>query len=119
LAGSQKGLPWVPIGLGVIDFVMSLVLGLGLLLALAAWLLLVVPAQYFVYLVAGAPAREAVASPERAWTRVTRGEIMVRSDSKDAEIPEGASESDFSAKPLTFTAALAAVLLFVLQQFIG
>jgi hypothetical protein len=119
LTSSQKPLPWVPIGLGAIDFVMSLVLGLGLLLALAAWVLLVVPAQYFVYLVAAAPARQAVGSPERAWARVARGEIMVRSDSKDHEIPEGATESGFSAKPVTFTAALAAALVFALQQILG
>jgi hypothetical protein len=117
--GARRKLPWVPIGLGFIDFVLSFVLGLGLLLALVAWLLLVVPPQYFVYLVAGAPAREAVASPERASLRVTRGEIMVVSESKEQEIAEGATESGYSAKPVTFTAALAAVLLFALNQLVG
>jgi hypothetical protein len=32
---------------------------------------LVVPAQYVVYLIAGAPAREAFSSPQRAWVKVT------------------------------------------------
>jgi hypothetical protein len=111
-------LPRPPIGVPVVDAVVSMIIVVGLYVALAAWVLLVAPAQYFVYLVAGAPAREALASPRRLWLRVTPGETEFATDSKLNAVPEDASESGFTAKPVTFTAALAAVLLFALDQII-
>jgi hypothetical protein len=116
---TQRELPQIPIGLGIVDALLSVVLFLGLLLAFVAWILLVVPAQYFVCLIAGAPARAAIASPQRAWVRVTREEIQVVEDSKHQDIPEGATESGYSAKPVTLTASLAAVLLFAASQLAG
>ena len=111
-------LPRPPMGIPVVDAVISFVIVVVLYLALAAWVLLVAPAQYFVYLVAGAPGRQAVASPKRLWLRVTPEEILFATDSKLDAIPEDASESGFTAKPVTFTASLAAVLLFALNQIV-
>ena len=107
-----------PAGIPFVDAVVSVVIVVVLYLALVAWVLLVAPAQYFVYLVAGAPGREALASPRRLWLRVTPDEIQFRTDSKLDVVPEDASESGFSAKPVTFTASLAAVLLFALDQIV-
>jgi hypothetical protein len=53
----------------------------------------------------------AVASPNRAWSRITAREIHVEEASKEDSVPDGASESGFSTKPVTFTAAIAAMLL--------
>lgn len=113
-----RDLPWVPIGLGFLDFLITLALVPMLVLGLLAWLALIVPAQYFVYLIAGAPAREALASPRRAWVRVTRGEIEVVRAPKDQDIPAGYSESGISAKPVTLTASLAAIILFALSRLL-
>jgi hypothetical protein len=118
LRNSLRDLPWVPIGLGYLDFVITLAFAIVLALGMVAWLVLVVPAQYFVYLIAGAPAREALASPRRAWVRVTRGQIEIVRAPKQQEIPDGYSESGISAKPITLTASLAAIILFALSQLL-
>ena len=115
---SLSDLPWVPIGLGFLDFVITLAVALALALGMIAWLVLVVPAQYFVYLIAGAPAREALASPRRALVKVARGEIEVDLASKQQDIPEGFSESGISARPVTLTASLAAIILFGLSRLV-
>jgi hypothetical protein len=115
---SLRDLPWVPIGLGYLDFVITLAFALVLALGMIAWLVLVVPAQYFVYLVAGAPAREALASPRRAWVKVTRGQIEIVRAPKQQDIPDGYSESGISAKPITLTASLAAIILFALSRLL-
>jgi hypothetical protein len=118
LRHSLSDLPWVPIGLGFLDFVITLVFALALALVMIAWLVLVVPAQYFVYLIAGAPAREALASPRRAWVKVARGQIELVRAPKEQDIPDGYSESGISAKPITLTASLAAIILFALSRLV-
>jgi hypothetical protein len=109
----------IPLGLGFADRLLSLVVGAVLALAFVAWLLLVVPVQYFVYLVAGAPARQAVGSPLRAWVRAEGKAIEVGPEYKLRELPDHAKESGYSAKPVTFTSSLAAVLVFVLDRVVG
>ena len=115
---SLRDLPWVPIGLGYLDFVITLAFALVLAFGMVAWLVLVVPAQYFVYLIAGAPAREALASPRRAWVKVTRGQIEIVRAPKQQDIPDEYSESGISAKPITLTASLAAIILFALSRLL-
>jgi hypothetical protein len=115
---SLRDLPWVPIGLGYLDFVITLAFALVLAFGMVAWLVLVVPAQYFVYLIAGAPAREALASPRRAWVKVTRGQIEIVGAPKQEDIPDEYSESGISAKPITLTASLAVIILFALNRLL-
>lgn len=89
------------------------------LLAFVAWLLVVAPLQYFVYLLTGAPARAACASDARAWYRVTPREIQVEETWKSNAIPEGASESGFSARPVSFTAAITTAALFAVSVLVA
>jgi hypothetical protein len=111
-------LPWIPIGLGFLDFVITMTIALVLALGMLAWLVFVMPAQYFVYLLAGAPAREALGSPRRALVRVTRGQIEAVRIPKQEPIPAGYSESGISARPVTLTASLAAIMLFTLSRLL-
>jgi hypothetical protein len=108
----------VPTGLPVIDIVLAMLFALAFVLATLAWLLLVVPLQYFVYLATGAPARVACASPTRAWvTSQEKGTIISEALKSDA-LPMGAIESGFTARPVTFTAAITTGVLFAVSQLI-
>ena len=113
-----RGLRWVPIGLGYLDFVITLAFALVLAFGMVAWLVLVVPAQYVVYLIAGAPAREALASPRCAWVKVVHGQIDIVRAPKQQDIPDEYSESGISAKPITLTASLATIILFTLSRLL-
>jgi hypothetical protein len=88
-------------------------------LVYVAWALVVAPLQYVVNLAAGAPARTALASPNRAWSLITVREILVEEAPKSRPLPEGAVESGFSARPVTFTVAIASALLFTVSFFTG
>jgi hypothetical protein len=108
-----------PKGLGLVDVLLGSLFGPALLLVFVAWLLVVAPLQFVVNLAAGAPARLALASPARAWYRITSQEIHVEEALKSDAVPEGATESGFSAKPVTFTAAIASALLFAVSRLVN
>jgi hypothetical protein len=108
-----------PRGLGLVDVVLGVLFGPAFLLVFVAWLLVVAPLQFVVNLAAGAPARLALASPARAWYRITPHEIHVEEALKSDSVPEGATESGFSAKPVTFTAAIASALLFAVSRLVS
>jgi hypothetical protein len=111
-------LPATP-GLGVVDVWVAILFTWTFVLAYVAWLLVVAPLQFVVNLVAGAPARVALASPYRAWFRVTDRGIHVEADWKSDPLPKGAVEAAFTTKPVAFTAVIAAALLFAVSTVVG
>jgi hypothetical protein len=74
--------------------------------------------QYFLYLVTGAPARVACASPTKAWVKDEERQTMISEALKSEAMPKGAIESGFTAKPVTFTAAITTAVLFAVSQLI-
>jgi hypothetical protein len=105
-----------PIGLPVLDALLTVAVTVVLLAAFVVFIVVVAPLQYFVYLVAGAPGRQACASPERAWYLIAARDIQVESGSRSAGLPEAATESAYTGRPVTLTAAIASGLLFAAQQ---
>jgi hypothetical protein len=108
-----------PIGLPLLDAILTAAVTVVLLAAFVGFILLIAPIQYFVYLIAGAPGREAYASPERAWYSIRAREIRVESGPRSAGLPAGADESAYTGRPVTFTAAIASALLFAIQQVVA
>jgi hypothetical protein len=106
-----------PRGLGGLDVLLAVVFGFAFLLLCIVWLLVIAPLQYVVNLVAGAPARRALASPARASFWSTPGALVVGEASKERKLAEGATESRFSTAPVTFTSAVASALLFLVTTF--
>jgi hypothetical protein len=94
------------------DTIITIALIVVLTGVLAVWALLVVPIQYFVYLVAGAPARAIRVSPEKVW----RDEGGWRIVPKETPTPPAAFELRFADKPVSLTNAFAAGLLFAVSQ---
>ena len=95
-----------------------MLVALALLALFVTWLVVVLPLQYVVYLVAGAPARKSIASSRRAWVIVTDRGLRSRIDAKELPLPEGAVESGFTTQPLAFTSGIAAGLLFAASKLI-
>jgi hypothetical protein len=116
LARTERGV--APIGLGLLDELVTVLASVAFLAAFVAWLLVVAPLQYVVYLVAGAPAREALASAFRAWALVTDRGLAAGVSLKRRPMRPDAIESGFSAQPVAFTAAVAAALLFALSKLV-
>lgn len=89
----------------------------------ASWLLFVVPLQYFVTLVCGAPARFALQSDERAWVERhptdSGGTRVSLTYGSRANMPKEATESGWTAKPVTFTAVVSAAVLLLLSRVLA
>jgi hypothetical protein len=104
-------------GLGLLDSGISALYAFAYLVTWAAWLVVVAPAQYFVYLVTGAPARAALKSGWRAKRSTTdRAEVL------EAGPPEllsaQAKESGFTASPVAFTSAVTAATLYAVSLLV-
>jgi hypothetical protein len=98
------------------DYLLSNLFLFVLAAAMLAWALVVAPLQYFVNLVCGAPARVALAS-RTTMHRVqpTPSHTEYVNAPKDSPEVDGA-ELTFASRPVSFTAAIAAALLFGLSQ---
>jgi hypothetical protein len=78
-----------------------------------AWCVVIAPLQYLGNLVAGAPARLALASTTR--TRANRqGNSIVLERSRVDKLPDGAEEIGLAHRPVTATALISAGLLYAL-----
>lgn len=95
----------------LVDKLATSLIGLGLILALLAWLLLIAPAQYVVYLLAGAPARAMMRSRERIIVKKDGARtILTITDQESA----GEDEETLRRRPVTLTNALSPAILWLL-----
>lgn len=111
------------------DLALSLFFGWLCAAAFAAWAVLVAPLQYWVNLVCGAPAREALASSSTLWARRhAKGTELLfapkdpnefqRRELKEAHRKGEMEEVGFADKPVSFTAAIATAVLFGMSQLV-
>jgi hypothetical protein len=82
-----------------------------------SWLVVIAPIQYFGNLIAGAPARLALASPSRIWVLRQAG-VTVLARAPVDEGPEGAEEAGFAARPVALTASITAGLLVAISYLV-
>jgi hypothetical protein len=118
----------------VLDVLLASVFTIAFSVAMTAWAVVVAPLQFFVNLVAGAPARTALASSTTVW-RVEMGEGRVAYLYGPKDLDElhdldqagklkagrergSVTETTFAAKPVALTNAIAAALLFGASQLI-
>ncbi len=81
------------------DFWFTAFFAVALVFAYSAFLLVVVPLQYFVYLVTAAPARVAFASQTRVWYQMMPNSTAVTEAWKWDAKPDGATNPGFRQSP--------------------
>jgi hypothetical protein len=115
--------------LRTVDLAFSWLFMLSFGAAMLAWAVVIAPLQYWVNLVCGAPAREALASSRTLWIveRGTRNELLFApkdpNESQRRELEEAGKEGKmtrvgFAEKPVTFTSAIATAVLFGISQVV-
>lgn len=119
LGAQLRSTPGQPRNLGIFDVVCGLPFILLLACLLAGWLLVVAPAQYFLVLICGAPARILAKAPQKLVMWFDNGQLRSGSVPRDQEVPEGRMEASFSDRPVAVTNMFASMLLFILQFCIG
>jgi hypothetical protein len=101
------------------DALLTLIFSLVLVLLIVAWIVAVVPLQYFVYLVAGAPARTLLASDWRPIASMNGREFRTREIGADEAVPEGWWEVGFRQRPLAITGVFSSLLFLLAKQFLA
>jgi hypothetical protein len=111
--------PGKPRNLGLFDAICGLPFILLLACLLAGRLLVVAPAQYFLVLVCGAPARILAKAPEKLVMWFEGSQLRSGTVPRDQEVLEDRMEASFSERPVAVTNMFASMLLFILQFCIG
>ena len=101
------------------DLLLVAPLAIVLAVAVLAWLLLIAPAQYFAFLVAGAPSRIALASRYRLHARIDGGQVHYAEgralDSDDFPKEDGWWDASMRDRPVTVASAFMAAALVVID----
>lgn len=100
-----------------LDWLITGLFGFAFIALWICWLIVIAPLQYFVNLVAGAPARRALASRRRTWIE-RREESTVIGIGPIEEIPERGQEIGFARHPVSATSTMTAALLFAISQLV-
>lgn len=109
----------LPIGNGIkgskttniIDRIITLIIILPLIVICIVWFLVVIPCQYFLFFICGAPSR--LFETSKIVTSVERNS---KNKKNDSHIEKSKFTLDIKEKPFEFTNSIAALVLFVLSQ---
>jgi hypothetical protein len=106
------------------DHLFGLPLVLAFVIAALAWLLLIAPLQYFVFLICGAPSRMAMTSKYRLYARLDDWKVKYEertvNDPPPTNDPPPAKEwwdASMADKPVTLANAFSAATLFLVGWF--
>lgn len=101
------------------DSLMTIPLVLILVAVMLSWLIVVVPLQYFVYLICGAPARLFAQSTRRTIARMEKGKLEFAEIGKEDKVPDGWWDASIAGKPVTSTNLFASMIFLVSRAFLG
>ena len=102
-----------------LDGVLTAMFALIFTLAALLWLLVIAPLQYLVYLICAAPARLMRRGQRKLIANFDEsGYFHVGEVGGDKPVPAGWFEAGFYSKPVSLTAAFAAVFIWLLGQII-
>ena len=106
-----------------VDRSLNRIAGLFLLLILSGamliWLVIIVPPQYFVYMICGAPARAMTQSKSRPIARFADGRIYTDKISIDKEITKGWWDASINRKPIALTNLYALLFFLIVKLLMG
>jgi len=103
----------------IFDILLMIPILLVFVLMMMAWLAVVVPVQYFMYLVCGAPARVFSKSDRRVIANLNRGQVKYKEVGPDEKVPADWWDASLSSKPYAITNIIAGMLAFGLRLLLG
>jgi len=97
------------------DTIFSILFLIIFLCFIIVWILIVVPMQYFVFLICGALPRLIIQSPYRYILKFDPPKIQFKQIKKEKATPEGWWDVGFANKPVRFAALLSSLFLFLIN----
>jgi hypothetical protein len=101
------------------DYVLTLVWVLILLASILLWFVVVVPAQYVVYFVCGAPIRFMLGSDRVPIATLAGVRLAFNNIDKRETVPEGWKNVSIAKSPVSMTNVLGALLFGILRAFVN
>ena len=101
------------------DALVTVLLVLILTGGMLVWLVVVVPLQYFVYLICGAPARFFSQSTRRAIAQLKDGRLQVAEIGQAEKVPDGWWDASIVSKPVPITNLFTALFFLILKMVLG
>ena len=83
------------------------------------WLVVIVPLQYFLFLICGAPARAFSHSPRQAIARLKGSQLEVEEINTNEKVPEGWWSASLSQKPVAITNLFVALFFLIVKSLMG
>jgi hypothetical protein len=100
------------------DIGVSSLLFIVLCIVLLIWLVAVVPVQYFVYLICGAPGRIVSSSRCAAIAKLDGSRLAIKEIRADGEMPDGWWNAGFADKPVAITGLFSSILFVILKSMV-
>lgn len=94
----------------------AIALAVAFVIAAIGWLVFIVPLQYFVFVICGAPLRIAMRSRVRVEARFLEQDLIFAERAREQPLSNGWWDASLRDKPVTLTSAFSAALLFLLQS---
>lgn len=113
---SNKGEPRAP---ALFDLFVTIPLLLVLVTVMIVWLVVIVPPQYFVYLICGAPARILSQSKRQPIAQLKGAQLAVTEIGSGERIPEGWWSVSISQKPVAIANLFASLCFLIVKLLIG
>lgn len=101
------------------DAIITVILMTILCIVLLVWLIVVVPLQYFVYLLCGAPARILNKSRRKTIAQFKGHKLEVKQVSGDEKIPAGWWDASIADKPVAITGLFSSLFFLLLRSFLN
>lgn len=103
----------------VFDMLVGVMLIIILSIALFIWLIVVVPLQYFVFLISGAPGRLISHSQKQVIARLNHTQLKFKEIAPGDKVSEGWCNVSLSDKPVAITGLFSSLLFVIIQPLLG
>ena len=101
------------------DLILTIPFLIVLVGVVVIWMVVIVPPQYFVYLVCGAPARILSQSKRQPIAQLKGAQLNINEIRSDEKVPEGWWSASMSQKPIAITNLFVSLFFLILKPLIG
>ena len=106
-------------GTSAFDILVTTIFVIALCVVLVIWLVTVVPLQYFVFLICGAPGRLFSNSQRQAVAKLNQTSLDIKEIGKKEEVPEGWWNVSISNKPVAITSLVSSLFFLIANTLLS
>ena len=103
----------------IFDLILTIPILLFLVGMVVVWLVVIVPLQYFLYLVCGAPARILSQSKRQPIAQLKGTQLKINEICSDEKVPEGWWSASIHQKPIAITNLFVSLFFLILKPMMG